>query len=1164
MAQLKISLLGPFHVLLDGQVVTQFRSDAIRGLLAYLAMDAGTPHRREALAGFFWPDKPEASALHNLRQGLNVLRQLLGDKRAERPFLEITRKEVQFNPLTNYWLDVAQFRTQLTKVKERQGYRLWGGPYSIKRLQQAALIYRTDFLSGFSLNSTLFEEWVVANREDFHRQALEAFKILADYHERCEEYTEAQRYARRQIELEAWREEGHRQLMRAFALNGQRNAALLQYQKCSEVLGEELGVEPEEETTALYEQIKAGHLIGRVRFIASVPPQRTPFIGRKNEVEDLVMRLVDPSYRLVTLVGEGGIGKTRLAVVATQEVAAGFAEGACFVPLADVATNGNGRKKDAPHYVLATAIGNALNLTFQSRRSIESQLLAYLRPKEVLLVLDNFEHLLPGNPNSRHHHARSVKGGADLILEILQKAPQVAVLVTSRTRLNFQSEYVMQISGLPIPQVVDSQATSYSSIRLFCERASRTWQEFDLDERNLADVIRLCGLVQGNPLAIELAAAWVEHFSVAEMVQAIQEDLDFLAATRQDIPSRHRSMRVVFEQSWRLLTEEEQHTFRKLSIFQGGFDRKAARQVANTSLSCLSSLMNKSLIQRRSTDRYHIHARLRQYGSEKLAQVAAEEQETRHRHGIYFATWLHQQEPALRKGQTLSKISQEIENVRLAWQWAVEQANIEALSQSLESLFFFYKIRSWFQEGSVALAEAVASIPPGESTRLYHKLVARQAVFCHDLGRYDEAKEFLQKSLSAVSTLGDQYERAFCLTHLARVAISQGDYASAKEHLSQAITLARQVPSSQATRAACLTLEADSLRELGIVCWNQGDYAGAKRYYEQARRIYQNSRVADQNGQAWALNKLGFVSWSQGDYKQAKRYYEQALRLFSSVGNQRGEGSTTNALGMVFERQGDYAGAKGNYLDARQIFHELGDQRGEGDALINLGIVAHHQGDYLSSQRYLEQALDIFHLLGHQRGEGLALSFLSLVSHQMESHHFSQKYAQEALQIAQDTGDRTIEGYALTYLAHALMAQGKLAQAANFYQQATTLRQQLGKPNLAMEPLAGLARVSLAQKEFPQALAQVEKILQHLEKHSLEGAVEPFRVYLTCIRVLQAHQEAPAAQRANDMLHNAYHLLQTRAAKINNQNMQRSFLHHVAAHREIIHQFNQSVDPALT
>lgn len=1154
MARLKISLFGPFHAILDGVVLTQFRSDAIRALFTYLVIDPGTLYRREALAGIFWPGKSEASALHNLRQGLNVLRQLLGDKQSTQPFLIITRKDVKFDANSDHWLDVQKFTTQLSLVKASQSYRLWGGPQSISRLQKVSDLYRGDFLSGFSLNSVAFEEWMVAKREKLHHDALEVFSVLAHYHERREEYQLAQRYARRQIELEPWHEESHQLLMRSLTLNQQRNAALLQYQKCKEILDIELGVPPQTHTTTLYEQIKSGQF-NKVRHnhLRHLPVQRTPFIGRETEIEQLISHLVNPVHHLITLVGEGGIGKTRLALTAAKTMAAGFTEGACFISLANLAAKNDYDQSTSSHYVLATEIGNALGLQFQSNRTIDSQLLAYLRPKELLLVLDSFEYLLPSYTQA---HNTTYNKSTELVLNLLQGAPQVVVLITSRTRLNFQAESVIQIGGLPVPSTLEPNALTYSSVKLFLERAQRTWQAFTLDQSNLANVIHVCKLVEGNPLGIELAAAWVDHFTPAEMVEAIQDDLDFLADTRKDIPARHRSMRVVFEQSWKLLNNAEQHVFRKLCIFQGDFDRKAARQVANASVIYLSSLMNKSFIHRSEKDRYYIHDRLKDFGRQKLAARPKEEEESRRRHALYFMTWLQQKSQTRGDKQVLTKIAREIKNIRLAWQWAIEQANIASFSASLDGLFYFYQTRSWFQEGETSFAKAAESTERyrDQHSRSHYKLVARQGVFCHYLGRYNEAKALLLSSLQAMQHLSDQYETAFCFMNLARVSISQGEYMAAKEYLLQAIKLTNHISSSQASHAICLTLEADSRQQLGVICWHQGNYADAKRYYEQARRIYQNPRVGDQNGEAWALNRLGFVSWTQADYAQAKYYYEQALQIFQQIGNQRGEANTTNELGMVFERQGNYVRGKANYERALYIFHELGDQQGEGDTLVNLGFVAHHQGNYIAARRCFEQAVDLFHVLGYQRGEGLALAFLSFVSYQLGNYEFAQEYAQKALRITQETGDRMVQGYSLTHLAHALTAVGLYAEAAPLYRQAIALRDQLHKPNLVIESLAGLANTAFMQKDLIQALGQVNEILHYLERNSLEGTVEPLRIYLTCIRVLQA-QEDP---RAKDLTQQAYQLLKEQAANIHHEQAQQTFLHQVPVHRELIQLFNKT------
>jgi DNA-binding SARP family transcriptional activator len=256
--RLAISLFGPFRVTLEGNPVTQFEANTARALLAYLVVDAGTPHHRETLAGLLWPEQAEAMALQNLRQALNRLRGAIGDREADPPFLQITREAVQFNPASDYWLDVAAFTDLLNASRQHRHRQLETCHSCMERLQEAAAVYRGDFLAEFSLKSIFFEEWLVVQREQLHHQAMDLFYQLADCHDRRGEYEQAQHYARRQLTLEPWREEAHRQLMRALALSGHRSAALAQYKTCRRTLAEELGVEPAEETTALYGRIRDG------------------------------------------------------------------------------------------------------------------------------------------------------------------------------------------------------------------------------------------------------------------------------------------------------------------------------------------------------------------------------------------------------------------------------------------------------------------------------------------------------------------------------------------------------------------------------------------------------------------------------------------------------------------------------------------------------------------------------------------------------------------------------------------------------------------------------------------------------------------------------------------------------------------------------------------
>jgi DNA-binding SARP family transcriptional activator len=258
MSHLAISLLGPFQVTLDGKPVTRFRADTARALLAYLAMHAGVACRRDALAGLLWPDQPEPTAHQDLRQALSRLRTAIGDREAARPFLLVTRKTLCVNPEGDYELDVDEFAHLIAACSEHRHPRLQLCGPCIEKLRAAARLYRGNLLAGFSLKSALFEEWLVVQREQLHRQALNALYHLADYHERHGDAAQALHYAQRQVELEPWREAAHRQWMRALLLNGERAAALAHYATCRSILAAELGIEPAAETTALYAHIRAG------------------------------------------------------------------------------------------------------------------------------------------------------------------------------------------------------------------------------------------------------------------------------------------------------------------------------------------------------------------------------------------------------------------------------------------------------------------------------------------------------------------------------------------------------------------------------------------------------------------------------------------------------------------------------------------------------------------------------------------------------------------------------------------------------------------------------------------------------------------------------------------------------------------------------------------
>jgi tetratricopeptide (TPR) repeat protein len=419
------------------------------------------------------------------------------------------------------------------------------------------------------------------------------------------------------------------------------------------------------------------------------------------------------------------------------------------------------------------------------------------------------------------------------------------------------------------------------------------------------------------------------------------------------------------------------------------------------------------------------------------------------------------------------------------------------------------------------------------------EVALRQAHYAQVTSDYPAAIAAAQVAIGQAQMAQDVRNEAAGYLQSGRVLRHMGDYEAARTQLEQALAQA----------AGYRQVEADSMLNLGIISHVQGDYAGAKAYCEQALHFY--LEIGDPRGRGLAFINLGNVSADQGDYGGAGAYYKQALRTFREIGDRLDESLVLNNLGSVSAEQGNYVEAKTYFEQILRIYREIGDRGGKGRSLGNLGFVSDLLGDYAGARACYEQALRIFREIGTGSEEGNALANLSLLSHHLGDDGAAREYAQQALLIAQELGNRRIQGYALTSLGHALAGLGHLAEAAGTYGQALALRWELGEHSLAMECLAGLARVFLAQGDLFQAQAQVERIRSYMETQTLDGTDEPFRVCLTCYRVLRANGDI----RARDILNNAHRLLQERAAKISDEKLRRSFLENVTAHREIVREF---------
>ncbi|KAA3662416.1 MAG: hypothetical protein DWQ04_13540 [Chloroflexi bacterium] len=763
--QLTLSLLGTFDAQLNGQPIHRFEYDKVRALLAYLAVEADRPHRRDVITGLFWPEHADAVARKSLNQALYTLRKALGDsKQSETLFILADRTAVQLNPNADVWLDVREFEAGVAAVANQRDD---GNVETavLPQLQTTVALYQGDFLKGLSINdSSDFEDWLVVTRERLHRQTIKLLDRLTQIETHRGEWQQALHYARRQVELEPWREEAHRQMMLLLARTGDTNAAIAQYETCKEVLTTELGMEPMQEATRLYQRIVA---VRNGEYPHNLPHQQTELIGREDELQQLKQLLAHPYKRLITLVGPGGIGKTQLAIASAHQNRHRFLEGVTFVPLAALSE---------PEQMI-TSIASSLNfpLRADARRSPAQQLLDYFRRKEMLLVLDNFEHLLKG---------------ADFLARILSTAPNMQLLVTSRERLQLQSEQLFPVSGLEYPNLADERAfnsgtpesnhsdLTYAAGQLFMIVAQRQQPGFSLKTADeVQKLATLSNLVVGMPLALELAASWVDMLSLPNILDEVQKSLNFLESERRDVPERHRSIRAMFDTSWQLLSEQEQAIFAQLSVFKGGFTREAAKAVTGASLRQLSRFNRKSLVQYvEENGRYQIHELLRQYGAEQLGQDVEEETAVRNRHATFYCTLLQKKEAELKGPKqvtALVEIEADQTNIRTAWRWAVTQGQVSLLNQAMEGIGIGFKRLNLNQEGETLFqlcADKLVIDVSLESQRAWLRAqswLTRFVIFHEKDIAIEKSRQILSKlSESPFTRLIKGKEKAFILLQL--------------------------------------------------------------------------------------------------------------------------------------------------------------------------------------------------------------------------------------------------------------------------------------------------------------------------------------------------------------------------------------------------------------
>ena len=1101
LSTLRLSLLGAPRIRLDDRTVTGFISSKAEALLFYLAVEEGV-HARHDLADLLWPDSAGRQSLKNLRDVLTNLRRLLGD------YLEISRDTAALRRDVPYWLDVEAFSAATS------GQHLTA---HAEALTAALKLYRGDFLGSFYVSrAPEFEQWADSVREQMRQQAINGLQTLAEHHLAAQDFASGLDVNGRLLSIEPWYEAGHRQRMRLLALSGQRTAALRQYDICREILAMEFGIEPLPETRQLADAIAAGELApaaeapGAVHVpLAAVPARSvrpgylprvlTPFFGRSTTLMEIARKVQDPDYPLVTIVGQGGVGKTRLALAAAAQAQPTFEDGAWFVDLTHVTLSDD----DVARAVwdnLATAVAHAMQIPFRGARSSCEQLFEALRRRHCLIILDNFEQLV---------HA------APFVLQLLDAAQRVHVIVTSRAELPLRAAWNVRLEGMCLPesaemvQVQDPEAlvARYAALQLFAERATRQQPDFRLTADMLPHVVTICRLVGGLPLGIELAGALLRQYDVVELATQLGQTLDLLTSASQDVPARHHSLKATFETSWQLLSHPERRALALCTAFRGSFAAEDAALLTGTTPATLEALAAQSLLQDTEAGRYRMNVVIRRSALNKLATQPEDEHEIMQRHGRYYMRFLHERDARMMHDPAaIREVRAELDNVQAAWTWACAARDLTALAHGARTLSDTYQWSGLFHAGAVAFAEAeralraalAESARPPAARHLLGLLLLERSFFIERLGDIDTAMACAQEALQLGELLDSFY------------------------------------------------LQATGLLRIAALEWRLGNLAGMRAEAERGLALAERGELSRQ--QTVAQIGLGLLAMAENDHARALERLNAARALAERDNLQRFASTIHLNLGLSLLEVGELAAAASHYERSAALHARFDDKNGEDVALTGMASILIAWGQYARAEAMLDE---IRHRLAQNNDRyylSLTLRLLAFTRLGRGNYGAAQETAAEALQLARDSQFHPEVAHATLLLGLALVAQGDATGARQAFAQVLDAEPTWGTQPLRQYARAGLADLLLREGDVAGALAEIEPVLPALGERPFNPYYHSAEVSVICCRVLQAARDP----RAGSLLESAYAAVQRIAAATPDAATRASFLQEVPANREIV------------
>jgi predicted ATPase/DNA-binding SARP family transcriptional activator len=922
-----VNLLGPFQVFSGENPETPilWPRKQTKQLFKILISQRGSIFSQDQLIELLFSDLPVDRASNNLHKRISELRKTLEPDRIRGEQSRYVQSPSQGNysfiadaPCV---IDMEEFSIAIKTGESAKHDERWRD--AIVAFENALSLYAGDYLE-----EDLYEEWAQNPRQGLKQDCAIAYSCSAISLIHLGQYEKAAAICQQALEHMPTQEDFYFHKMRSHAYRCETQQALATYERCVIVLKEELGVSPSPEIQELYHQIWQGKITKpRPDVPNNIPEPLTRFVGRESEQKEIQKRLTSQDCRLLTLSGPGGIGKTRLALQVAIEGLGTTKDGVFWIELAAV----HNEKE------IVFAIGSSMSFRFSGKDEPKSQLLEFLKEKELLLSLDNFEQLT---------------NYASLVSDLLANCPKIKCIITSREPLGLLGENLIELRGLSIPPIAEDEALhQYGASSLFIESSLRLDSNFAQFEPFAPAITQICRLVDGHPLAIEMAGSWTRLMTPDRIADEIERNINFLATRSANVPERHRSIRAVFTSTWDRLSAIEREGFMKLSLFRGGFVEDAAGTVAEVSLDQLTALLERSLlIHSRSKDRFEIHELLRQFGIEEL-EASGLSDKFRARHLSYYIKLAESSENELRgpnHTDWIDRLERERGNFNNALDWALSNSNPGGGVQLASSLALFWEIHGLYSEGRTWLERAIsidADIPEKLAAKTFRwagMIAARQADF-------EPCKAHLNEAIAIYEKTNDGDGLARALYILGAVHREFSLHNEAKAYLKQSLELYEELGDIRGIGDAC--------NVLAIVYRDARKYEVAEQLYSRSLKLFREFGEKDRI--ASGLQNLGYLKHKLGETALAIEMLEESIEISLETGNRAKLVRTYGDLGNILSNYGKYDKARIALVKSVELGEEVGLMYSLMLAHLNLGWLDYEEGNLEDSIQQIETGLAI-------------------------------------------------------------------------------------------------------------------------------------------------------------------------------------------------------------